>query len=182
MASTTKAQDVVDVILAQHQQVKQLLSDMASGHGDATETFCELRRMIAVHETAEQEIVYPVLRSEGDQGRRVVTARTAEEAEGTTVLFELEKLDIGTPKFTALFAKFRTAVLEHAQNEENEVLPLLRKQSAARRSSMAQAFVAAEKVAPTHAHPHAPTSAVGNLVTGPALAIMDRVRDAIHKS
>jgi hemerythrin superfamily protein len=177
---TTDTQDIVNVILTQHEQVKSLLTKVASGQANVADDFCELRRSIAVHETAEEEVVYPVLRTLGEQARAVVEARLKEEAEGTKVLFELEKLDAGSAEFDKLFAKFRQAVLEHAGKEENEVIPLLRQQPEDRRRSMAKTFQAAEQAAPTHAHPHAPTSATGNILTGPALAIMDKVRDAIH--
>jgi hemerythrin superfamily protein len=180
-ASTT---DVIEVIEGQHQQVKHLLSAVASGAGASLdESFCELRRMIAVHETAEEEIIYPALRSTGEAGKRVADARTAEEAEGTKVLAKLEDLSPGSAEFTKVFEEFRRAVLEHAEAEEAEVFPILRdtqKPDVLRK--MAQAFEVAEKAAPTHAHPHAGTSAIGNLIAGPALAIMDHVRDALHKS
>jgi hypothetical protein len=49
------------------------------------------------------------------------------------------------------------------------------------RRRMAEMFVTAEQAAPTHAHPQAGTSATAHIVTGPALTIMDQVRDALHK-
>jgi hypothetical protein len=36
-------------------------------------------------------------------------------------------------------------------------------------------------MAPTHAHKMAPTSATGNVVLGPFVAMVDRVRDAIKE-
>ena len=41
------------------------------------------------------------------------------------------------------------------------------------------AFVAAETIAPTHAHRFAPESAAGNLLLGPGVALIDRVRDLL---
>ena len=182
MAESTT--DVVDLIKAQHQQVKSLLTRVAAGSGTGREeSFCDLRRMIVVHETAEEEVVYPALRASGAEGQRVAEARTAEEQEGTEVLSKLEKLDTGGTEFTTLFTKFRNAVLQHAEAEEATVLPLLRStQTPENLHKMASAFELAEKAAPTHAHPHSGTSAVSNLVTGPAVAMMDRVRDALRKS
>ena len=182
MAVTTSS-DVVELLASQHQQVKILLSRVASSPtGDtADESFCELRRMIAVHETAEEEIVYPAVRATGEDGRRVAEARTAEEAEGTAVLAKLEKMTPGSAEFSRMFEDFRKAVLKHAEAEEAEVFPILRKQPADKRENMAKAFAYAEKVAPTHAHPHTGTSATAKLVAGPALAIIDRVRDALQK-
>ena len=176
--------DVIQVITSQHEQVKKLLSEVGAGSGKALErSFNELRRTIAVHETAEEEVVYPALRSSGDEGKRVADARTTEEAEGTKVLAQLEDAELGSQQFTALFEKFRKAVLAHAEAEEAEALPLLKRtQDPAMLAKMAKAFEIAEKAAPTHAHPHAGTSAAANLVAGPALAIMDRVRDALHQA
>jgi len=182
MAESTT--DVVDVILSQHQRIKGLLTEVAtSSGGRLDDSFCELRRTIAVHETAEEEVVYPALRATGAEGQRVAEQRTAEEQEGTEVLAKLEDLKPGSTEFTTMFEKFRTAVLQHAEAEESTVLPLLRStQSEENRRKMASAFELAEKAAPTHAHPHTGTSAVSNVVTGPAVAIMDRVRDALRKS
>jgi len=176
--------DVIDVIKAQHQQVARLLTEVAVATGDALEeSFCELRRMIAVHETAEEEIVYPTIRLGGAEGKRVADARTAEEAEGTKVLAQLEGMKPGSADFSALFSKFRTAVVSHAEAEESSVLPLLRSQETAEAlRRMARTFELAEKAAPTHAHPHIGTSAAGNIITGPALAIVDHVRDALRKT
>jgi hemerythrin superfamily protein len=176
--------DVTELIKAQHEEVKKLLTQVASGSGEALEaSFCELRRMIAVHETAEEEIVYPAIRSTGEDGKRIAAARTAEEAEGAKVLAQLEGQTPGSAEFSGLFEDFRKAVLSHAEAEEAEVLPLLRSsQSSDTLARMATAFEIAEKAAPTHAHPHAGTSAAANMIVGPALAIMDHVRDAIRKA
>lgn len=179
----TDAADVIDVVKSQHEQIKRLLTRVAAGSGaGAQESFCELRRLLAVHETAEEEIVYPVLRATGDEGRRIADARSAEEAEGMKVLAKLESMEPASAEFSKVFEEFRAAVLSHAEAEEAAVFPALRdSQKPDSLRTMAKAFELAEKVAPTHAHPHTPTSALGHLVTGPALAIMDRVRDALHK-
>ena len=178
------ATDVVTLIRAQHEQVKGLLTRVATGSGsDLESAFCDLRRMIVVHETAEEEVVYPALRATGAEGQRITEERTKEEQHGTEVLSKLEDMDVGSGEFSNLYEQFRTAVLNHAEAEEATVLPLIeRTQSKEQRRKMASAFELAEKAAPTHAHPHTGTSAVSNMVTGPAVAMMDRVRDALRKS
>jgi len=174
---------VIDLIETQHRQVQQLFTAVASGDGQPREdAFCELRRMLAIHETAEEEVVYPALRSAGEDGRRIADARTAEEAQATKQLAALEQLDPAGSEFETAFETFRKAVLAHAEAEERDVLPLLRSsQDAQMLARMASAFELAEKAAPTHPHPHAGTSAVSNLVAGPALAIIDHVRDALKQ-
>ena len=68
----------------------------------------------------------------------------------------------------------------HAEAEEAEVLPLLDEHRAAHELRLMDlAFVTAEWIAPTHAHRFAPESATGNLLLGPAVALVDRVRDML---
>ena len=174
-------EDVVDLLTAQHQQVKSLFATLRSATGDAaTEPFNELRKMLAVHETAEEEVVYPVLRSKGADD--IVQARLAEESEAKQALADLEKMGPSSPKFAGELASFEKAVLAHAEAEEHEVFPRLRQTvDQDQRRKMARALRAAEAVAPTHPHPNGPESAIGNLVIGPFVAMVDRVRDAIRE-
>jgi hemerythrin superfamily protein len=146
----------------------------------AEDTFDDLRRMLAIHETAEEEIIYPALRSLG--GDDVVEARLTEEDEAKKALADLEKMGTSAPEFPGELASFEKAVLAHATAEENEVFPRLRTGfDAERRRRMAEAFLVAEAMAPTHAHKMAPKSAVGNMLVGPFVAMVDRVRDAIKE-
>ena len=46
---------------------------------------------------------------------------------------------------------------------------------------MATGVRAGESLGPTHPHPRGPESAVGNILFGPFVAMVDRVRDAIRK-
>jgi hemerythrin superfamily protein len=168
--------NVIDVIESQHKQVKKLLSDIASGKGQKTEDdFCALRRMLAVHETAEEEIVYPAIRSTGGDGPAIAQRRVAEEEEGVEVLGRLEQLDVGSDEFRELFSKFREAVLKHATAEEEEVLPLLSgTQSKDRLEAMGKEFRRADEAVPEHDHPHG--AGKGTVVAMPATEIAQRVR------
>ena len=168
-------------MIAQHQQVKTLFGTLRTATGDAAEEpFEALRRMLAVHETAEEEVVYPVLRSHG--GDEIVQARLAEESEAKQALADLEKMGPKAGGFAGELAAFEKAVVAHADAEEREVFPRLRQAvDTEQRRKMGQALLAAEKMAPTHPHPKGPESAVGNLLVGPFVAMADRVRDAIRE-
>jgi len=84
--------------------------------------------------------------------------------------------------FAGAIASFEKDVLAHATAEEQEVFPRLRQSmDAGQLRRMAQAVKAAEAMAPTHAHKNAPTSAVGNMLVGPFVAMVDRVRDALKE-
>lgn len=176
--------DVVEELVRQHEQVKTLFSQLEGATGDKLEdTFCELRRLLSVHETAEEEIIYPALRTLGDEGTNVAKARIVEEGEAKDKLAQLEKMEAGGAPFIKALAEFNIKVVEHAEREEHEVFPLLQRRfDADQLRKMGSTLRLAEAVAPTHPHPHGPDGAVGNLVLGPAVAIMDRVRDVIRQA
>ena len=175
---------MVDLLQDQHQQVRSLFSQLEEVSGDASrDQFEQLVRLLAVHETAEEEVVYPAVRKMVDDGDRLADARTAEEAEAKEALSELERLGVDHADFGAKLNSFRQMVLTHAENEETQVFPKLRAaHSSEQLQTMARGVQAAESFAPTHPHPHGPQSAVGNIVVGPFVAVADRVRDAIRKA
>ncbi len=181
-AQQSNGQDVVEFLLGQHREVERLFGELRQASGEGRRhAFEHLVRLLAVHETAEEEVVYPALRQAADDGDAVADARTSEESEAKDALSELEKIGPDGAEFPAKLQAFEQLVLTHARNEEREVFPRLRQsQDPERLEQMAKAVEAAEAVAPTHPHPHGPESALGNLVVGPFVAVVDRVRDAIR--
>jgi hemerythrin superfamily protein len=143
---TATDSDVTNVVLAQHKEVAQRLDAVlnAAPGGRAVE-FDSLAALLGVHETAEETIIYPVLRKLGDEGTRVADARTHEEDAAKEILTKLKGLDADAEDFTALFKEFSSKVHEHAASEEGEVLPLLTSSvSAQERQAMGNAFVASQ--------------------------------------
>jgi hemerythrin superfamily protein len=177
--------DVIDLLLRQHREIHQLFGEVEAARGDRrAEAFERLRRYLAVHETAEEEIVHPFARHAiGDaDGRGMVDARLAEENRAKKALQRLERLDPALPEFSEVLGELRTAVLEHSQHEENEEFPRIRAEGTAQQMrGMAVAVKAAEALAPTHPHPGV-ESPTANILTGPYAAMMDRTRDVIRQT
>jgi hemerythrin superfamily protein len=180
-ATRETAEDVIDEILRDHQEIKQLFALIDASVGDTKQdAFERLVRKLAVHETAEEEVVHPAARK---QDEHTVEQRLEEENDGKSALSDLEHLGVGDPRFDAQFAKFEQEILRHAENEEQYELPKLRTAvDAKQRERMARLFRAAENTAPTHPHPNAPQSATGNMAVGPIMSIVDRTRDAIRRA
>jgi hypothetical protein len=171
--------DAVAFLERQHVDVRDALAVLRD-RADAT-TLDGLVRLLTMHETAEEMVVYPVLRSDVPGGDAIAEARLAEEAQGKADLAELESMGVDDPRFPAALASFSDAVLRHATNEERQVFPLLREHldpDALR--GMTVTLESAEATAPTHAHPHAPTSGFGNLIVGPFVSLFDRIRDVFR--
>ncbi len=174
------ADDVIAFLTGQHEQIKSLFAQVKSTNGsERDDAFTQLRRLLAVHETAEEEIVHPRARRELPNGDEVVRDRLEEENEGKQALAELEKLDANSPEFDAKFAKFEQDVIAHAEAEERAEFSALRDALAPEQlERMRTAAAVAEKMAPTR--PHAGVeSASANALAGPFAAMLDRARDAL---
>jgi len=181
-SQTTQGEDVIAILLQQHQRVKELMADIRTADGDhKRQAFDELRALLAAHETAEEMVLRPVTRSLGEQA--VAQARNAEEDQANHVLADLEKLDPADAEFDATFATFEQAVLMHAEKEEREEFPLVQAESSPQRlARLGKALLAAEKIAPTHPHPGAAGSTTAQWTVGPFASLVDRARDAVTRA
>ncbi|HEY1740311.1 MAG TPA: hemerythrin domain-containing protein, partial [Acidimicrobiia bacterium] len=169
MATKTSRIDVTTMLESQHEQVRALFDQIGDGTTPtASDSFCELRRLLAVHETGEEMVIYPALRKIDAEAVRIAKERLAEEDAAKAALHELETIGLNEPGFAAKIVALRAAVLAHAEAEEREVFPRIRAAtSTTALRTMGMALQRAEDAAPTHPHPHAPQSAIGNLVGGP---------------
>jgi hemerythrin superfamily protein len=174
------AEDVVSFLKAQHEAIKALFERVAKAKGEQRkEEFVALRRVLAVHETAEEEVVHPRAKRELPNGERVVSARLKEENEAKQALARLEKLDVDSAEFDAAFEQLRADVIAHAEAEEHEEFPQLAAHlDDAQLERMRKAAQLAERMAPTRPHAGA-ESATANMLVGPFAAMVDRTRDVI---
>jgi hemerythrin superfamily protein len=174
------AHDVVSLLKAQHEQIKALFGRVTATAGTEREqAFLELRRLLAAHETAEEEVVHPRAERELPDGKATVQARLHEERDAKEALAELEKLDVGSPEFQRKFSALQAAVLAHAEAEEQqEFFRLETELDDDQLERMRKAVKMAESVAPTRPHPGVESPAA-NLMAGPFATMLDRARDAI---
>jgi hemerythrin superfamily protein len=180
---TEHQNNVVDLLTQQHQEIRRLFSTVDKSTGKKrAEAFDRLRYLLAVHETAEEEIVHPYARRTISNGAQVVEARLHEENQAKQTLQELERIGTDSVGFIPIFTEFRKAVETHAEHEEHEEFPqIAREATPAQLRGMVAAVKAAEAIAPTHPHPGV-ESPLKNLIAGPFAAVMDRTRDAIRKA
>lgn len=179
LTDAQSSDDIIVLLRSQHEEVKHLFAAIDQASGDARkDLFDELRRLLAVHETAEELVLRPM--SKADAGADIVDARNREEKEANEILAELEKLDTDSAAFTTKFAAFRQAVLLHAQSEESLEFPaVLQARSPEERAAMGRRLRAAERVAPTHPHPTTAGSPAAQAAVGPFASLVDRVKDAL---
>ena len=176
--------DVVKFLKDQHNLIKDMFDEVLSASDTKAreKAFIELRSLLAVHETAEEMVVHPRVRHEAAKGDEIVDARLKEEHEAKQMLSKLESMDIGSKAFITELTKFRDAVIDHAEHEENEEFTKLeRNLTADDRERMAKAVQAAEAIAPTRPHPGV-ESAKLNFAAGPFASMLDRARDLLKQA
>ncbi|MCP9963252.1 hemerythrin domain-containing protein [Streptomyces somaliensis] len=175
--------DVVSLLMRQHGDIRNLFDEVENATGDERrDAFHRLVRLLAVHETAEEEVVHPFTRRNVPGGDGVVEERLAEEREAKEALAALEDTDPHSPDFATRLLELRTAVQEHARAEERyEFAHIRRSGDAGGLAAMARGVKAAEAMAPTRPHPGV-ESATANLLLGPVAALMDRTRDAVRSA
>jgi hypothetical protein len=172
--------DVVAFLEEQHDQIEMAFEQVEESSGEERRNlFVALRRLLAVHETAEEEIVHPAARRSLANGEVIVDARLQEENEAKKILMQLEDLDVGSAEFERQFALLKSSVLLHARAEEqNEFADLAALLDTEQLQKMQKAVSFAESIAPTRPHPGV-ESRVANMLAGPFAAMVDRARDAI---
>lgn len=175
--------DVVALLMRQHGDIRNLFDEVEQSEGDERrDAFRRLVRLLAVHETAEEEVVHPFARRELPGGEQVVADRLAEERAAKEALAALDDMDTDDPKFLPRLLTLRADVQEHARAEERyEFIHIRRSSDAAKLASMARGVKAAEAMAPTRPHPGV-ESAAANVAVGPVAALMDRTKDAVRKA
>ncbi len=182
MAATEQngAIGVVATIQRDHRQIEQMLTLVDQATGSARqEAFEDLVRKLAVHETAEEMVVHPLLKDIGAED--VAQSVLSEEDTAKKALSGLDGMSVTSPEFEAKFQTIKADVLRHAEHEERDEHPrLMQNEPREKLERLATVFEAAEKTAPTRPHAAAPESRAGNLALGPILSVTDRVRDAIR--
>jgi hemerythrin superfamily protein len=175
--------DLIDLLLAQHAQIEELFLLVTGGPADQRrEAFDRLVRMLAVHETAEEEVLHPLARDLPGIGDGVVEDRLEEERVAKQMLTTLVDTGVDSAGFDTAVLLLREAVLKHARHEERYEFPRLRQYVPADRlRRLGKVLRTAEAFAPTRPHPGV-ESAKPNIALGPPLAVIDRVRDAVRSA
>ncbi|MEV6759151.1 hemerythrin domain-containing protein [Streptomyces sp. NPDC051105] len=177
-----KDDDVVALLMRQHGDIRNLFDEVEATKGEERrDAFHRLVRLLAVHETAEEEVVHPFARRALPGGQQVVEDRLTEERAAKETLVALDELDTDDPKFMPQLLKLRRDVQKHARAEERyEFTHIRRSTDTTNLAAMAKAVKAAEAMAPTRPHPGVESGAK-NIALGPVAALMDRTKDTVRK-
>ncbi|WP_137122264.1 hemerythrin domain-containing protein [Segeticoccus rhizosphaerae] len=173
-ATTSSAEEVMELVQEQHRDLKQLLEAVTKTAGaERSATFSTLRRYLAVHEAVEESFIHPV----GEQELAdpdVARERVDEEDDAGEVMTTLEGLDPGSADFEQTLGELAEAVTSHAEAEETEELPALL--AAADDAALGQMAQGLEYVAELVMQPGSP---LGRGDTSPFLVILDSAKEEL---
>lgn len=183
--------DVFAVLAKDHDEVKAMLTELEKGPtqaAGASEDQLALRKRMteeliieeSKHEALEEMYFWPVVRDHLPDGDMLADEATGQEQEAKQVLARLDKLDAGDAEFEELLGTFSAAAREHIEFEETRVWPGLRTAlNTERAAELGTQIAEGKKTAPTRPHPHTPPSPGALKAAGPAVAVADKVRDAV---
>jgi hemerythrin superfamily protein len=122
-------QTAVEMLINDHRVIKNLLEELTAAQAvDQRKNAIEqLKAILTIHNATEENLVYPALAVVAGKHRESEHLYH-ETAEADTMLFQLDSMlkDAQVAAFDETAAKFKTAVLEHIDDEENSALPHLK--------------------------------------------------------
>lgn len=182
--------DVFEVLSTDHADVKGMLTVLQEslGHDQASNAVQAARQDVADylvmdssrHEAAEEQYFWPTVRDRVSDGPSLADKAISQEQRAKEILARLDKCSSRDEEFDRLLAEYIPAARQHIAFEETRVWPSLRQVlSPAEAQDLGEKIQAAEDKGPTRPHPHTPPSPGMLKTTGPAVAVIDRLRDAI---
>ncbi|WP_029008983.1 hemerythrin domain-containing protein [Azospirillum halopraeferens] len=121
--------DPFDALAEDHRRILALLDAMERTHASATfrrtQLLLRLKRRLAAHALAEEDVIYPLLH---DRAREEEDTRRlyAEHADMKMHLFALEMMPKDDPAWPGRVSELRMLIAEHVHQEEEVDFPKLR--------------------------------------------------------
>ncbi|HZU79184.1 MAG TPA: hemerythrin domain-containing protein [Acidimicrobiales bacterium] len=179
--------DVFADLRHDHERIDKLLDELR-GDPAGPEPSPHERKKIAEelvvaesrHEALEEAYFWPVVRDRAPQGGALALRAIEQEQTGKKLLNELEKTSPGTVEFGTLVFQVISNIRQHVTYEELQVWPRLRlRLTDAEGDELGSEISGARPLAPTRPHPLTPPDATVLRTVGPAVGLLDRVRDVL---
>lgn len=180
--------DAVEYLTTDHRAVEHLLQELEDAEREDREQLRrQVTRKLVQHMSAEETVLFPLLRDELADVEAGVRDEVLEKLEEhhvlKTVLDELRDLDPGDDRFPAKTEVLAEQVEHHHEEEEEDLFPLLREHVRRQRLLViAEALREAERTAPTRPHPGLPDEGTAGKVAQRAAGAVDRARDSVGEA
>ena len=116
--------DAIQLLKADHDKVKRLLTELEStterGVKTRTELFATIKGELTLHEIVEEEIFYPALKSH-PKAKDIVLEAYEEHHVVDVLMGELESLDVSDETWGAKAIVMKENIEHHIEEEEGEM-------------------------------------------------------------
>jgi hemerythrin superfamily protein len=178
--------DAIQLVKQDHRTVEGLFKGFE--RAAKAEKQAEMRRLVrditkelSIHAVVEEAILYPSLRRAEESAEDEVLEALEEHHLVKLTLAELEGMTPEDERYEAKVSVLIENVRHHVKEEEQELLPRLRKVFAPKDlRELGDLMAQAKRAAPTRPHPSAPDTPPGNLVAGALASVLDRSRDLLR--
>lgn len=140
---TKDEMNITEIITMDHRKVDTLFMEIEKTDDPQKlqEFFGQLYKDLSVHAEAEEQIVYPAIRSYYSNTQELYD----EQAEMKQMLAKIKSMNPSSSDFKAQIKQLQTAVQDHVKEEEKDMLPQIRRNlSEAQMEQMATQFKAAK--------------------------------------
>ena len=174
--------DVITLLEHDHREVEEMFTEFeqAADPKDRRAIADKIIIELVRHSEAEEQAVYPMMRKQIEDGKRLVEHEIDEHSKAEQMMKQLDGMDPGNPEFAVLMTQLMGAIREHIAEEEGTAFPKFRQSvSEDELEKLGKAVEALKKIVPTHPHPMAPDHPPFNALLAPGAALVDRVRDML---
>jgi hemerythrin superfamily protein len=131
------AGDVISLLEHDHRTVEGLFEQFrdTSSAQERGRIFDRIATELTAHTAVEERYVYPVARTEVDEGAELIREAEHEHDEAKQLIVQIRAMDPTDPEYPVLVGKLEGAVHHHVEEEESEMFPKLREEESADRLS-----------------------------------------------
>jgi len=130
-ASNTENQDAIELLAADHKEVKSMFKEFESlkedGSDDDKRALVErICAALTIHATVEEEIFYPAVRAEIDD-QDLMDEADVEHASAKELIAQLEEASPGDDHYDAKVTVLGELIDHHVKEEEGQMFPKAKK-------------------------------------------------------
>ncbi|WP_342751547.1 hemerythrin domain-containing protein [Paractinoplanes atraurantiacus] len=174
LGGETTGRNVVDVITQQHRELLELCDRMLADPDDKRVTDVVIATL-SRHLSCEEQYLYPAIRKVVPGGEELTDRELAEDQALLVTLQQLQRDPSAKQDVAA-------AVRRHVDADAEELLPVLVQMVPIEDLiRVGNRFETAQEAAPTRPHPATPSTPPWNKVVDPAVAVVDKLRDAVTR-
>ncbi len=119
--------DIIEMLDKDHKRIRSLFSEIESANDpqEIDDSFDKLDNILTIHARAEELVLYPQSRNCEDTVT-LIDKGEKEHAKADQMVLDIKSLSPNEPKFKEKISELQEFMLNHLDEEENELFPKVR--------------------------------------------------------